>query len=89
VQQTACSESIEMKKCNDVREVKVSAREVKGSAREVKGPTRKNEGANKEKRRGPREMSIERQSATVAERRESGERPRLKRPRAGVVERQR
>jgi hypothetical protein len=48
----------------------------------MKGPIRKSEGV-----RG--EMSIERQSATVAERRESGEHPRLKRPRAGVVERQR
>jgi len=41
--QTACSESTEMKKCNHVREVKVSAKEVKGSAREMKGPTKKSE----------------------------------------------
>jgi hypothetical protein len=74
-----------MKKCNHVREVKVSAREVKGLAREVKGSARKMKGRTR-KSKGQRKMSIERQSATVAERRESDERPRLKRPRTRVAE---
>jgi hypothetical protein len=70
MQQTACSESIEMKKCNHVREVKVSAREVKGLAREVKGSTRKMKGPTRKSEgvrgrcplsaRAPQWLSVER-----------------------------